>query len=426
MGRRRHRLGALRMLLAVLAALAFAGATFTLVVVDESRDLRVTLCAVIAAAAAVTTLVSAPAVRPLPALSGRRRPGTAWFGRLLVRTCWLLRVAVNGAAAGWVAWNADSGALQPGAAALVALSLVLVTVGQLGQYLAGFVTAIDDLRGSGLVRRAGTVTVAAVTAGVSGYLSVVVERFRTLVTDPVWELLREEWGLPSFLAGLVVALVTLLVVTVVACVVGVLMLSLAFAVGPHTVLGRGLMRYSPVRYTRWVDSAYVSVVGLSASFPVARDERTTRLIYEGVRRTTGPLDPVFLQMLADDVARAHAALVPPDEQGTSIVLRAVGDHDEILLDGGRGARPVDDFPEAAALRRIRLALHSPESGLPSEVRCSMRDDGWDGPGWSTSVAEPAWLTVPGHDDLAREVVRYPPGAPWVRERLDLPAVGLDW
>lgn len=469
MSLRQRRVPALLGLIALLAGLAAAGASIALVFVDESRDLRVTLCAIIAAAVAIITLVSAPAAKPYPALAGRRRPGVARFGRLLVRVCWLLRVGVAGTAAWFITWNSGSAAIQPLAAALVALSMVLVVMAQLGQHLAGFVTAVDDLRGPGLWRRASAIVVAAVAAGTAGYLAALLERFRSLAVDPVWEFLREEWGLPAFLAGLLVAVLTILVVTLVASLVGAAMLSIAFTIGPSTAVGRWLIKYSPVRYTRWVDSARISVVGFTASFPLAPDERATRWIYEGVRDSSGPLDPVFLGMLADDVARAVATLAPAGDRRTSVALRAVGDHEEVVLEqlpggadgngaGGNGAgnkgadgkgadgegtdgegtdgrsesRLLPDFPEAAALRRIRLALHDVEAGLPSVVRCSAQDGEleigyWDkDPKWSFAAEEPEWFTEPGHEDLVREVVRYPPGAPWVRARLGLPAVELDW
>ena len=454
MGLRQRRVPAFLGLLALLAGLAAAGASITLVFVDESRDLRVTLCTIIAAAVAIITLASAPAAKPYPALAGRRRPGVARLGRRLVRVCWLLRVGVAGAAAWVITWNSSSAAIQPLAAALVAVSMVLVAMAQLGQHLAGFVTAVDDLRGSGLWRRASAIVVAAVAAGTAGYLAALVERFRSLVVDPVWEFMREEWGLPAFVAGLLVTVLTILVVTLVASLVGAAMLSIAFAIGPGTTVGRWLIKYSPVRYTRWVDSARVSVVGFTASFPVAPDERATRWIYEGVRDSSGALDPVLLEMLADDVARAVAALAPAGDRRTSVTLRAVGDHEEVVLErlpagaGGKGtdgdgtdgeetegrreSRLLPDFPEATALRRIRLALHNVEAGLPSMVRCSAQDgtfnlDYWEeDPKWSFGAEEPEWFTEPGHEDLVRDVVQYPPGAPWVRERLGLPAVELDW
>jgi len=418
---RPRRVPALLGLLGLLAGLTVAGASTALVLVDESRGLRVTLSAMVAVGVAVFTLVSAPAVRPVSALSGRRRRGTAGFGRLLVVVCWLLRVVVAGAAAGYIAWNTDSVAVQPVAAVLVAVSMLLVVVAQLGQHLAGFVTAADDLRGSGLPRRLVRIAVAAVTAGVASYVTAVVDRFRSLVTDPLWDHARHEWGLPGFLAGFLVALVTILVVMLLAILVGAAMLSLAFAIGPWTVLGRWLVKFSPVKYTRWIDSAHLSVIGFSASFPLAPNERATRWIYEGVRDSTGPLEPLFLKMLADDVVRA----VPAE---TTVVLRAVGDHEEILLEdpSTNTTRKLDNFPEAAALRRIRLALHNPYLGLPSAVRCSPGPSNTDAE-WSTEQEEePDWLSEPSHDDLVKEVVRHPPAPPWLRHRLALPEIHPDW
>lgn len=415
---RPRRVPAVLSLLGVLAGLAAAGASIALVFVHESRDLRVILCTVIAVAVAVVALAYGPATRPFPALAGRRRRGVAGFGRLLVITSWMLRVAVSGAAAWYITWNADSEAVLPLAAALVALRMILVVVGQWGQHLAGFVTAVDDLRGSGLPRRLVAIAAAAATAAVAGYLAALGERFRSLIMDPVWEHAREQWGWPGFLAGLLVALVTVVGVTLIASLVGAAMLSIAFLIGPWTRLGRWLIKFSPVKYTRWIDAVSISVVGFHASFPAAPNERTTRWIYQGVRDSSGALHPVFLRMLADDVARAGAALAPV---GGAIVLRAVGDHEEFVLDTGPGeTQLLHDFPEAAALRRIRLALHTIELGLPSEVRCTSADD------WSSAPGEPDWFAEPSHEDLVKEVIRYPPGAPWVRERLGIPQIELDW
>ncbi|TDD58594.1 hypothetical protein E1263_18445 [Kribbella antibiotica] len=407
----------------MLAVLAFVEASIALLFVEESGDLRVTLCAIVAIAIAVITLVSAPATRPFPALAGRRRSGTAGFGRLLVVVCWLLRVGVAGVAAGYIAWNADSDAIQPYAAVLVALSMILLVITQWGQHLAGFVTAVDELRGAGLARRVVAIVVAAVTAGVSSYLAALGERFRSLVMDPVWDHTREQWGLPDFLAGIVVALVGFLGLALIASLVGAAMLSIAFAIGPWTRLGRWLIKYSPVKYTRAVSVARISVVGMYATFPVAPNERATRWIYKGVRDSSGPLDAIFLSMLANDVAAAAAVLAPA---GGSIVLRVVGDHEEIVLERGPGETELlHKFPEAAALRRIRLALQNIELGLPSTVRGSTEPDALDRD-WSSTHEEPSWFSEPTHEDLAKEVLRYPPGAPWVRERLGLPAFHLDW
>ncbi|MFB6720876.1 hypothetical protein ACFCV3_11980 [Kribbella sp. NPDC056345] len=417
MSLRPRRVPAVLSLFSLIAGLAAAGASIALVFADESRDLRVTLCTVIAVAVAVITLAAAPATRPLPALAGHRRRGTARFGRVLVVISWTLRVAVAGVATWYITWNSDSAAIQPLAAALVALSMSLMVVAQWGQHLAGFVTAADDLRGSGLARRAVAIAAAAATAGVAGYLAALVERFRSLVMDPVWDHAREQWGWPSFLAGLLVALVTIVGVTLIASLVGAAMLSIAFLVGPWTRVGRWLIKYSPVKYTRWINAVRISVVGFTAAFPAAPNERTTRWIYQGVRDSSGPLEPIFLKMLTDDVAQAAAALAPAGD----IVLRAVGDHEEFVLESGPGeTRRLDDFPEAAALRRIRLAVHTIELGLPSVVRCSSAAN------WSSAPEEPEWFSEPSHEDLVKEVIRYPPGAPWVRDRLGLPRITLDW
>ncbi|MFC9689215.1 hypothetical protein ACFTSF_11790 [Kribbella sp. NPDC056951] len=423
-------------LIGVLAGLMVVGVSIALVFVEESRSTRVTLCTLVGVGIGVVMLVSAPALRPHPALAGRRRRGVAGFGRLLVVICWLLRVVVAGTTAAYIAWNSHSAEIQPLAAALVALSMTLLVIAEFGQHLAGFVTAADELRGTGLVRRAGAIVVAAVSAGVAGYVADLVERLKGLVVDPVWDHAREQWGWPSFLAGVLVTLTTILVVTLLAIVVGAAMLSIAFAVGPWTRLGRLLMKYSPVKYARWLDGAYISVVGFSASFPKAPDERVVHWIYQGVRNSSGPLEPIFLKMLKDDVDRARVALAPE----ATVVLRAVGDHEEIVAEGlpaGAGGPLVTellpDFPEAAALRRIRLGLHDIPLGLPSMVRVEPPEadanrDYWEKEReWEATREEPAWFSSePSHDDLVKEVVRHPPGPPWVRERLGLPEVHLDW
>lgn len=427
MSLRPRRVPAFLTLLAFLAAVAAAGATVALVLLEESRDLRVGLCATVAVAVAVSTLLAPPAVTPQPALAGRRRPGAARLGRLLVRLCWLLRVGVNGAAAWVITWNADSAAIQPLAAGLVALSLILVLVVQAGQHLAGFVTALDDVRGRGLLSRAGAIVVAAVAAGTAGYLAALAERFRDLIVNPVWELTRETWSLPAFFAVVLTALWTIVVVMLIAGVVGAAMLSVSQLLGPGNAVGRWLAAHSPVTFTRWVNGVRVSITGFTGSAPPTK--RSTRWLHEELRHTSGPLHPQFIRMLADDVARARTELVGTSGRDASVALRAVGDHEEIVLefrpsDGGPAgegheAQLLHDFPETAALRRIRLALHDPLGGLPSVVRCSPRDQ------FEAPTDEPDWLSAPGHEDLLREVVRHPPGPAWVRERLGLPAVEPD-
>jgi hypothetical protein len=422
---RPRRVPAFLTLLTFLATLAVVGASVTLVLLEESRDLRVTLCATIAVAVAVITLLSPPAVTPQPALAGRRRRGAAALGRLLVRLCWLLRVGINGAAAWVITWNADSAAIQPLAAGLVALSMLLVVVVQAGQHLAGFVTAVDDLRGRGLLNRAGAIVVAAVTAGSAGYLAALTERFRDLVVSPVWGLTREAWGLPTFFAVILTALWTIVVVLLIAGVVGVAMLSVAQLLGPGSAVGRWLAEHSPVKLTRWVDGVRVSITSFTDSGPPTK--RAARWLAEELRHSSGPLPPDFILMLADDVERARTELVRDTGRDASVALRAVGDHEEIVLEHTEDGEPerheaelLRDFPEAEALRRIRLALHDPVAGLPSVVRCSPGD------GLEAPTDEPDWLATPGHEDLLREVVRHPPGPAWVRERLGLPAVEPDW
>jgi hypothetical protein len=408
--------------------LATIGAGATLVLVEESRDLRIVLCATIAIAVALLTLLAPPAVSPVPALAGRRRRGTAALGRLLVRLCWLLRVGINGASAWFITWNAGSAALQPVAAGLVALSMVLAVVIQAGQHLAGFVTAVDDLRGRGLLNRAGAVVVAAVAAGSAGYLAALVERFRQLVVNPVWETTRETWDLPGFFAVLLTALWTTVVVVLIAGVLGAVMLFAAQLLGPGTAVGRWLAAHSPVKLTRTVHGVRVSIT--SVKEPDRPTKRAARWLREELRHTSGPLHPTYLLMLVDDVERARAELVRGAGRDGSVALRAVGDHEEMVLefpapDGGSAgehleAQPIHDFPEAAALRRIRLALHDPAGGLPSVVRCSPSSV------LEAPTDEPGWLTEPGHEDLLREVVRHPPGPVWVRARLGLPAVDPGW
>ena len=458
MSLRSRRVPAFLGLIARLAGLTAAGASIALVFVDESTDLRVTLCATIAAAVAVVTLVSAPAVKPYPALAGRRPLGVARLGRLLVRVCWLLRVGVTGAAAWFITWNAGSAAIQPLAAGLVALSMILVATAQVGQHLAGFVTAVDDLRGPGLLRRAGAIVVAAVAAGTAGYLAALLERFRSLADGIPCGSWREEWGLPVFLAGLLVALVTILVVTLVAGVVGAAMLSIAFTIGPGTTIGRWLIKFSPVRYTRWVDSARISVVGFTASFPVAPDERATRWIYEGVRDSSGPLDPVFLGMLADDVARAVADLAPAGDRTTSVALRAVGDHEEESWSAGPRAPAARERTARERTARERTAKeprdgagHGCSTTFPRRRRCG-------GSGWRSTTSRPGsprWCAARHRTASSSSTTgrRTPSGPSWRRnpngspspatrtssgrscgtrpralgaERLGLPAVELDW
>lgn len=427
MGFRQRRVPAFLGLLSFLAALAAVGAGAALVFLEESRDLRVGLCATVAVAVAVLTLLSPPAVRPPPALTGRRRRGAVAFGRLLVRLCWLLRVGINGASAWFITWNADSAALQPIAAGLVASSMVLVVVIQAGQHLTGFVTALDDLRGRGLLNRAGTIVVAAAAAGSAGYLAALTERLRDLVVTPVWELTRETWGLAAFFAVLLTALWTIVVVLLVAGVLGFVMRTVAQLLGPGNAVGRWLAAHSPVKLTRTVNGVLVSITSAREGRPT---KRAARWLREELRHTTGPLHPTYLRMLADDVGQARAELVRRTGRDGSVALRAVGDHEELVLehaappDGPAGEHSevqlLRDFPEAAALRRIRRALHDPVGGLPSVVRCSP-GDGFDAP-----TDEPDWVTAPGHEDLLREVVRHPPGPVWVRERLGLPAVDPGW
>lgn len=429
MSLRPRRVPAVLSFIALLASLAAAGAGATLVLLEESRDLRVGLCATIAIAVALLTLLSPPAVSPPPALAGRRRRGAAAFGRLLVRLCWLLRVGINGASAWVITWNADSAAVQPLAAGLVALSMVLAVTVQAGQHLAGFVTAADDLRGRGLLNRAGTIVVAAVAAGSAGYLAALAERLRDLVVSPVWELTRETWGLPAFFAVLLTGLWTIVVVVVIGGAAGAAMLSVARLLGPGNAVGRWLAAHSPVKLTRSVHGVRVSITSVRDSGPPTK--RAARWLYEELRHTSGPLHPTYLRMLADDVERARTELARrAGHDDGSVALRAVGDHEEMVLeypraDGGPAgerheAQLLSDFPEAAALRRIRLALHDPVAGLPSVVRCSPLGE------LTAPTEEPEWLVVPGHEDLLREVVRHPPGPVWVRERLGLPAVEPDW
>lgn len=429
MSLRPRRVPAFLSFIALLASLAAVGAGATLVLLEESRDLRVGLCATIAIAVALLTLLSPPAVSPPPALAGRRRRGAAAFGRLLVRLCWLLRVGVNGASAWVITWNADSAAVQPLAAGLVALSMVLAVTIQAGQHLAGFVTAADDLRGRGLLNRAGTIVVAAVAAGSAGYLAALAERLRDLVVSPVWELTRETWGLPAFFAVLLTGLWTIVVVVVIGGAAGAAMLSVARLLGPGNAVGRWLAAHSPVKLTRSVYGVRVSITSVRDSGPPTK--RAARWLYEELRHTSGPLHPTYLRMLADDVERARAELARrAGHDDGSVALRAVGDHEEMVLEYPRpDGRPagerheaqlLSDFPEAAALRRIRLALHDPVAGLPSVVRCSPLSE------LTAPTEEPDWLVVPGHEDLLREVVRHPPGPIWVRERLGLPAVEPDW
>lgn len=443
-GRRARRFAALRSVLAVVAALAAAAAAAALVLLDESRDLRVVLCATVAAGVAVGTLLAPPATRPHPALAARRRRGVAGLGRLLVRVFWLLRVGANGAAAWFITWNADSAEIQPLAAGLVALSMVLLILVQVGQHLAGLVTALDDLRGRGLLGRAATIVAAAAIAGSAGYIAAVVERCRRLVVDPVWDLTRDHWGLPVVLAGLVTGLVTFVVVTTAAGVAGIVMLSVSYALGPRNAFGRWLAARSPVQYARSVDSLRISVIGFTYSGPAAPTERTIRRIYRGVRYGTGPLELVFVEMLLRDVAAARAALVPPGGRDACVVLRAAGDHEEVVLgyelpDNRRETLVLHGFSEVAALRRLRLAFSTPLEGLPSQLWCA--DEGWTGAGVRTgpdsprrrvplpfdaTTAEPDWCAPPRRDDLVREVVCHPPGPPWVRERLGLPAADPGW
>lgn len=424
MSLRPRRVPAFLSLLAFLASLAAVAATVALVLVEESRELRADLSTTVAVAVAVVTLLAPPAVRPHPALAGRRRRGAAAGGRLLVRLCWLLRVGVNGAAAWVITWNADTTAVQPLAAGLVALSMVLAVVVQAGQHLAGFVTAVDDLRGRGLLHRAGAIVVAAVTAGSAGYLAALTERFRDLVVSPVWELTRESWGLPAFFAVLLTALWTIIVLLLIAGVAGAAMLSVAQLLGPGNAVGRWLAAHSPVKLTRHVNGVRVSITSVTDSGRPSK--RAARWLSQELRHTSGPLPPNFLRMLADDVEHARAELVRSTGQDAGVALRAVGDHEEIVLErpsadgGGAPAEALRDFPEAAALRRIRLALHDPVTGLPSVVRCSAHGE------LEAPTDEPGWLTAPDHEDLLREVVRHPPGPVWVRDRLGLPAVEPGW
>ena len=428
MSLRPRRVPALLSLLAFLASCAAIAATATLVFVEESRELRADLSTTVAVAVAVVTLLAPPAVRPDPALIGRRRRGAAALGRLLVRLCWLLRVGVLGAAAWVITWNTDSAAIQPLAAGLVALGMVLAVVMQAGQHLAGFVTAADDLRGRGWLSRAGAIVVAAVAAGSAGYLAALTERLRDLVVSPVWELTRETWGLPGFFAVLLTALWAIVVLLLLAGVAGAAMLSVAQVLGPGNAVGRWLAAHSPVKLTRHVNGVRVSITSFTDSGRPSK--RAARWLYEELRHTSGPLPPEFIRMLADDVERARAELVRETGRNVGVALRAVGDHEELVLehpaaDGGASGepgevRPLRDFPEAAALRRIRLALHDPVTGLPSVVRCSAHGE------FEAPTDEPDWLTAPGHEDLLREVVRYPPGPVWVRDRLGLPAVDPGW
>lgn len=426
MSLRPRRVPAFLSLLSFLASLAAVGASVTLVLVEESRELRADLSTTVAVAVAVVTLLSPPAVRPDPALAGRRRRGAAALGRLLVRLAWLLRVGVNGAAAWAITWNTDSAAIQPLAAGLVALTMVLAVVVQTGQHLAGFVTAADDLRGRGWLSRAGAIVVGAVAAGSAGYLAALTERFRDLIVSPVWELTRETWGLPGFFAGLLTALWTLVVLLLLAGVAGVAMLSVAQLLGPGNAVGRWLAEHSPVKLTRHVNGVRVSITSVTDSGRPSK--RAARWLDQELRHTSGPLPLEFLQLLADDVEQARAELARGTDPGASVALRAVGDHEELVLEhtsagdgpSGMRAEPLRDFREAAALRRIRLALRDPVTGLPSVVRCS------PGGELAAPVDEPGWLSAPGHEDLLKEVVRHPPGPVWVRERLGLPAVEPDW
>lgn len=425
MSLRPRRVPAFLSLLTFLASLTVVVASVALVLLEESRELRADLSTTIAVAVAVVTLLAPPAVTPDPALAGRRRRGAAALGRLLVRLCWLLRVGVNGAAAWVITWNAGSAAIQPLAAGLVALSMVLAVVVQAGQHLAGFVTAADDLRGRGLLR-AGTIVVAAVTAGCAGYLAALTERFRDLIVNPVWELTRETWGLPGFFAVLLTALWTIVIVLLLAGVAGAAMLSVAQLLGPGNAVGQWLAEHSPVKLTRHVNGVRVSITSFAESGRPSK--RAARWLYEELRHTTGPLPAEFIQMLAGEVERARAELTRATGQDMSVALRAVGDHEELVLEhpsaaggpSGTRAEVLRDFPEAAALRRIRLALHDPVTGLPSAVRCS------PGGEFEAPRGEPDWLTAPGHEDLLREVVRHPPGPVWVRRRLGLPAIEPDW
>ncbi|WP_285101350.1 hypothetical protein [Promicromonospora sp. MEB111] len=442
---RQRRVSVFLQVVGLLAWLASAVSSTVLVVHDESRDLRVVLCATIAVSLAVIRLLVPPEVTPLPALSGRRRRSVAAFGRLVVRVCWLLRGLATGAAAWVVTWNADSAAFQPLTAALVAASMTLATVGQLGQHAAGFVTAAEDLRGTGLLNRLGTIVVAAVTAGSAGLVAAFVNWFWDRAGDPVWTLTREDWGLPSFVAGLLTGVTTFLVVATIAGAVGVAMMSVALALGPGNAVGRWLGAHSPVQYARWIDSVHVNVLGFTYSGPAVPTERVARSIYRGVRDSSGALHPVFLRMLSEDVLDAAARLLPAGAQEPWVSLCAVGDHEEIHLeflpagagpDEPREARRLHDFAETAALRRLRTGLPSPLEGLPAEVRCAPRGTPMGAGRWTDlgdctvgepraangDSLEPDWADVPVRDDLIREVVRHPPGPRRVREQLGLPQV----
>lgn len=441
---------------------------------DIHGQARTDLSVSIAVLTSLLALLNRPALRPPASEVVPRSSFVAFLGRLVIVVVWIVQAFIFGFSGYFVSSSFQE---QPGFHGRVAL---LATVGQVLTLVALCARSMAGFRPDwgfslsvlGALRFLLDRVVLVVLAGYASTLPDLVETAVAWVPDHVhgfFSSLVPAWlAWPMTVAACAVWFFAVLVVE------SLLQLLIASALGPENSLGAWLGDHVPVTYRRTDADVtfdfdfrlirifyYNSVQGWAYLVRVLLEVRgnsnfgplcvgPTRRQRRRLQRYEEPLTDEEKEHFRDQVAAAAVTAAPPEWRLLTLEYRAVVGHEEIQLrvdppdpvawgwdlpaeeeageeeeDGSAGESASDillepsEFPELAALRRLREASYSVDRGVAYGVTMTMEktdpsgttrhgDVPWRISYWATERDRmPAWRQPPTARQYRRDLRRFP-------------------
>jgi hypothetical protein len=370
-------------------------------------------------------------------------------GRALIGISHLLRAGLTGYGVYYLTFDLDV-AFQPLLAGLAAIAYGNALVGRWGQHLAGFPVDWGFLRGAALLRYLLRIAIGVAAAGYARVLSHYWWAVVDAVPLAVYRWLRAE-DVAVWLAVLVTGLGVLLLLFVIATILTVVQRVAAQLLGPDNAVSAWLADHGAMT---WIHAPDGTVFDGSPLVPFRFSssflKRPGPRMVEKCRPYERPLaSPQELDRLVDRIADAALRLAP-DRPYVRVTYRAVADHEEVGLaasDTSLGdwydgletpadrrtptdEQPIADFPELAALRRLRestyaagrgaaYTLHVTVASPPDENHFGWRR--WTSEWTDGGPPRPAWRQAPRPRQYVADLRRFPAARRmvplWLREEL---------